>query len=312
MNKAKARHLATIQGAPVGNPEASEQAAGNAWQGDWAGGVRFASIESLFEACERPSITSRFFCYWLIEEGECELWIDDKKVRISRHQMLLASPRMSLQLRKKGQGFRSLGICIAPNLFDAIPIGSFVYKHLHANRSIAAVFSLDDSEAIRFKQTMDLLEHYIGSAHCEETIITLVRFFLLQVTEIPAERNRLSPEPISRSDELFRHFRMLAARHYRACHSLDFYADALHVSPAYLSKVVKKFSGQAAISHVTRHILVEAQRLLTFTDLSIKEIADRLGYANQSAFGKFFKREGGLSPQQYRAKYGANGTERPE
>lgn len=57
-------------------------------------------------------------------------------------------------------------------------------------------------------------------------------------------------------------------------------------------------------------LCADAKKLLECTDLDIKEIADTLGFSDQSVFGKFFLRRTGVSPSGFRAANGA--SERPE
>ena len=52
--------------------------------------------------------------------------------------------------------------------------------------------------------------------------------------------------------------------------------------------------------HLSELICADARRLLECTDMEVKEIADTLGFSDQSAFGKFFAKKTGLSPQKYR------------
>ena len=54
------------------------------------------------------------------------------------------------------------------------------------------------------------------------------------------------------------------------------------------------------MDYINRMLLMEASWLLQSTDLNIAEIAERLHFADQSSFGKFFHRMKGVSPKEYR------------
>jgi AraC family transcriptional activator of pobA len=85
-------------------------------------------------------------------------------------------------------------------------------------------------------------------------------------------------------------------RHHDAAH----YADALAVPPAALSKTLTELTGRSTKELVTDRVMLEASRLLRFTDLTIGEVAHRVGYDDQLYFSRAFKRYTGLAPQPYR------------
>lgn len=87
---------------------------------------------------------------------------------------------------------------------------------------------------------------------------------------------------------------------FRELHEVGQYAALLHISAGHLSEVVKAQSGQPAIKHIHARLVLEARRLLFHTQRSLKEIAFDLGFAEASYFNRFFKRETGTTPAEYR------------
>lgn len=88
--------------------------------------------------------------------------------------------------------------------------------------------------------------------------------------------------------------------HYRSERKLSFYADRLHVSAGHLSAVVKHASGKSAGDWIDDYVVGEARAMLKGTSLTIQQISQELGFPSQSFFGKYFKRETGMSPKTYR------------
>lgn len=88
---------------------------------------------------------------------------------------------------------------------------------------------------------------------------------------------------------------------FRELHEVGAYAELLHLSAGHLSEVVKAQSGKPAIKHLHERLVLEAQRLLFYTPSSLKEIAFELGFSEPSYFNRFFKRETGTTPAEYRA-----------
>lgn len=75
---------------------------------------------------------------------------------------------------------------------------------------------------------------------------------------------------------------------YRQHHDIGFYAESLHISTTYLSRIVKHITGHTVRFHISELLCADARKLLECTDLDIKEIAEKLGFSEQSVFGKFF------------------------
>ena len=107
----------------------------------------------------------------------------------------------------------------------------------------------------------------------------------------------------SRQEELFAAFIQTLALHHKQERSVAFYAGKLCVTPKYLSLLVKNVSNRTAGEWIDNYVVLEAKALLSSSTLSIQEISDRLNFANQSFFGKYFKQHAGISPTEYRKKW---------
>ena len=88
--------------------------------------------------------------------------------------------------------------------------------------------------------------------------------------------------------------------HFRESYQVAHYAAMLHVSAGHLSEVVKARSGKPAIAHIHARVILEARRMLFHSEQSLKEIAFDLGFSDASYFSRFFKRETGMTPVEYR------------
>lgn len=93
------------------------------------------------------------------------------------------------------------------------------------------------------------------------------------------------------------------ARHGDAAH----YAAALRVPPATLARVLAAMTGRPTKELVTERRMLEAERLLRFSDLTVGELAFRSGFADPLYFSRAFKRRHGESPTAYRERVRAGG-----
>lgn len=104
----------------------------------------------------------------------------------------------------------------------------------------------------------------------------------------------------TRNEIIMEEFLKLVLRYCKQERSLNFYADKLYITTKYLSVVIKKVSGKTARQWLDDYVILEAKSLIKTTDMTIQQISYELNFPSQSFFGKFFKREVGISPKQYR------------
>ena len=102
-----------------------------------------------------------------------------------------------------------------------------------------------------------------------------------------------------RREELFRLFvEQLNTR--RGKHDLPFYAERMNISPQYLSRLVFEASGAAASDWINRAVTLQAKLLLRSSGLTVEQIAEELNFSTTPYFCRFFKREVGITPTEYR------------
>lgn len=105
---------------------------------------------------------------------------------------------------------------------------------------------------------------------------------------------------MKRSDTLLKEFADLITKHIFEHTTIDFYAEQLCISKQYLSLIIKEKTRVTAGTIIATIRAEAASRLLRDPDLTIQQVASRLAFADQSSFGKFFKRHIGVSPMKYR------------
>ena len=184
---------------------------------------------------------------------------------------------------------------IAEELSLSLPYDNLQYAYARP------AAQLDETSMQAIMHYLDLMEILMQKESPERrtTIIKLIQSLSSFFYEFHA--NSLSSQkPFSRSEELAGQFLSLVDMHCHEHHNIKWYADALHLTPVYVSNVVKQVTGRTAGDNITDCLVRKAKSLLLTSTLSIQQISDRLGFQNQSHFGTFFRRAVGTSPQKFR------------
>lgn len=133
-----------------------------------------------------------------------------------------------------------------------------------------------------------------------EYLQSLVTMMLIQVERGQVESERTVFSPGKTAHRTFLAFRRAVEQNYRSIHTVAEYANLLNVTTKSLSNYVRECSGFSPLEMINNRIILEAKRMLRYSDMMIKEIAAQLGFGDPSYFIKFFKRIAKCSPADYR------------
>ena len=106
----------------------------------------------------------------------------------------------------------------------------------------------------------------------------------------------------SSGEQIFHRFLAILRSHDHTVRSVNEVAAMLHITPKYFSAICKRMTGKTALEIINEELVNRANILLRDPKQNIKQVALHLGFANQSHFGTFMRRQTGLSPHQIRTK----------
>lgn len=129
---------------------------------------------------------------------------------------------------------------------------------------------------------------------------SLLKIFLVKVHRYGQKVGEVRLDGLKPAHKLFVQFRRLLEKDFASKHTVQEYADALNVAVRTLNKCINECSGRSPLAFINERIMLEAKRQVRYSNLMIKEIAYSLGYDDPSYFVKFFKRQTGLLPSEFR------------
>lgn len=254
---------------------------------------------------DRATIGKGFF-FVFVESGTALLTDMRQDYAIKGEDLIVLSPSLAATLHHASPDFTFTCICLVPEYFDSLPGSQLLYSQLAEFIQVdhLPIVSLKPEKSRYLRQTFDLFSSDLRGfkIYTHGIISHLCCLLLLQTADTFCQSNRHMPVYVKRSGEIFRKFRKLLTAHYRQHHDIGFYADELHISTTYLSRIVKQTTGNTVRFLISELICADARRMLVCTDLDIKEIASQLGFSDQSVFGKFFVKKTGLSPLKFRLR----------
>jgi AraC family transcriptional activator of pobA len=183
--------------------------------------------------------------------------------------------------------------------------GTWNYATLFNQIAALQDLALERSDMETLEPVLDLLAiEYKQAASPQKDIALrhLLSLLIIQVDRIYQKSVRADRH--ERDDyRTYQQFTALLEQDFSSHHDVLHYAEALMVEPVKLSRIISRITGKSTKQIIDERVVLEAKRYMTFTDISIKEIASLLGFSDQFHLSRTFKRITGLAPQSFRERH---------
>ena len=149
-------------------------------------------------------------------------------------------------------------------------------------------------------------ERFLARAGFRIAMRGLLALIAVEVARLAASRARASADAIALepTGATVEALRKLVEEHFHKERQLAFYADKLAMTVDRLNDHVKRATGVTAGHLIRQRVLTEAKRQLVFTSQPIHEIAYDLAFSDPSHFARFFRKQTGTTPHEFRAARG--------
>lgn len=246
------------------------------------------------------------FYFLLVTNGTAQLADEYQTYELQPAHLVILTPSTRCMIQTMSSHFQAMLLNLKPAFFDCLPAGQPLYEQLahYLGHYQLPVFLLENEQVTYLQKIFALFSLCRKNAanYYDSILNHLCSFCLLQIADILTQIRHEVPDYARRSTDIFRLFKKTLMENYRQHHDIGFYAESLHISATYLSRIVKHITGHTVRFHISELLCADARKLLECTDLDIKEIAEKLGFSDQSVFGKFFVKKTGVSPMKFRTQ----------
>lgn len=228
------------------------------------------------------------------------LFVDNEKFQATKNQIVCLTEFHKIDVQSVGKlkliHFNREFYCILDHDEEISCKGVLFF-----GASQLPVLQLVDNQAQKIDNLMRVFDDELESEDelQLEMLQMLLKRLLILCTRIYKNQNNYNALD-KYSTDIVREYNFLVEQHFKTRHTVLEYAEMLNKSPKTISNIFSKLKTKTPLQFIQDRIMLEARRLLRYTDTPVKEIAYELGYEDLQTFSRFFKKNEGFSPSQYK------------
>lgn len=224
--------------------------------------------------------------------------------------LLLAAPNQVLGAAAEGGCQGGVVLLVHPDFLLGYPLAQTIRQHgffsyatneaLHlSDQEKATLLALLGNMADELRSRLDDLSQEVLLAQLDLLLTYAQRFYQRQfLTRRPANRALLQ-----QVDELLAAYFDAQRPLVQGLPTVQYLADAVHLSPSYLSDMLRSLTGQNAQQHIHHRLIERAKERLAVSSLSVGEIAYELGFEHAQSFSQLFKAKTSTTPLAFRRAF---------
>jgi AraC family transcriptional activator of pobA len=240
-----------------------------------------------------------YYLFVLLKEGKSRHWVDSAPCTVKPNHFYFTVPQQ-VHLKEDVNPIKGFIACFTEEFLSLEENRMLRQLPIIQNPAGAHQIVLSGEDNIYLEDVMRKMvaEYQSGGNWHNQMLTSWLRIMVIYLSRLYTEQ--FGETKITEKHCLLKNFQQYISKHYTKMHDVTAYAGLLNLSPGYLNEVIKQQSGKTAISHIHNRLVVEAKRRLLHTNLSVKQIADELGFEDSAYFNRFFKRLTDHTPVNYR------------
>jgi len=256
------------------------------------------AIDSLYPL--KPKTTLIAMC----TQGSQQFTANGRNMEVNVGDVLISMPNMNVESGNRSSDFECKALCLSDNAVQRLLQERISVWHHAVYVGQLNIIHMSDACKEEFAFYYALIRSKLAGKQQDtsyEILHSLLRALLLELCA-GLERNngKQKEEKMSQGKVLFNRFLSLISSSVVKRQPILYYAGKLAITPKYLTMLCLKYSNKTASDWVAQYTIEDIRFYLKSTDLSIKEIAAKLGFSNMSHFGSYVRKHLGMSPSEFR------------
>jgi AraC-like DNA-binding protein len=245
-----------------------------------------------------------FFMLIFVTQGQCVQFVDFNSVLCMQGDLLILKPGQAHNFGSDND-WGGWVILFRPEFILATPTPDHDIKLAVNPKLLPEQVTLRGNE---MQRAMDLIAQMRADVHIDaplEDVHALLRYqilLLLKFLSVLHGRKQVHEGIPSHSLQRFKQFQLIVEERYTQWHQVAEYSKKLECTEKSITRSTLFAVGLTAKAFIAARVNLEAKRLLAHTDLPITAMAEKLGFEETTHFTKFFKRETGCTPTEFRQK----------
>ena len=238
---------------------------------------------------------------WNHGNHHVKLFVDDRELKLLPNHLLCCTYLHKVHIDNSTASLKSLFFnrefyCV--HTFDSeVSCNGLLFFGSNST----PVLKLDEEEIGRLHTLFGVLEEEFSEVdgNQEEMLRILLKRLIIRCTRL-AKKQLLKSNENQKDIDLIRAFNVLVEEHFKTKKSVKEYAGLLYKSPKTITNVFSKYSEEKPLQIIHNRVVMEAKRMLYYTDKSVKEIGYELGYSDPAQFSKLFKNIAGMTTTEFK------------
>lgn len=264
----------------------------------------FSPLSTLADLINRQDIfKTKFYTLLIIESGSGNLMIDHEVHQLKKGRVFFVNYNQVFRFADV-ENLTGEAVLFTRSFYNLIYTGNRKIKDDTAFSQLPTLTDFAKNELTNFRTGItDIKKEFSDPKVLSKEIICL----LLKASMLKYIRKTDNADYINfktnRKSTYIEQFNSLVEKHFKELKRTSDYSEKLTISANYLNALIKEKLDISAENVIQNRVILEAERLLLNTDLSVTEISFELGFSDKSHFGKYFKKITQESPNNFRKKF---------
>lgn len=258
----------------------------------------------------KKSIVFNFYSVWLEKNVESKIRYGQNYFDFEEGSMIFLSPGQVISGGSHENTEYGWGIVFHPDFINNYPLAKIIKNYGYFSYTVNEALHLSDKEEAMVESIMqNIMQEYrsVIDNFSQDVMVSQIELLLSYCNRF-YHRQFITRKNVN--NDLLSNLEALLADYFNnhradklGLPTVEYISSQLHVSPNYLSDMLRTITGQSTQQHIHNKLIDKAKEILTTTSLSVSEIAFQLGFKYPQSFNKLFKSKTNLSPLEFRNSF---------